>query len=70
MADALPANYPLSQPDCAFFAHFAGPATELEQASLAVIDAGLAQGADPAGIARAARLLQAYELLFWDSLPR
>ena len=36
----------------------------------AVIDAGLAQGADPAGIARAARLLQAYELLFWDSLPR
>jgi hypothetical protein len=35
-----------------------------------VIDAGLARGVDPAGIARAARLLQAYELLFWDSLPR
>jgi hypothetical protein len=70
MADALPANYQISQQDCAFFAHFAGPTTELEQASLAVIDAELACGADPAGIARAARLLQAYELLFWDSLPR
>jgi hypothetical protein len=70
MADALPANYQISREDCAFFEHFAGPTTELEQASLAVIDAGLADGADPAGIARAARLLQAYELLFWDSLPR
>jgi hypothetical protein len=70
MADALLANYQLSLADCAFFVHFAGPTTELEQASLAVIDAGLANGADPAGIARAARLLQAYELLFWDSLPR
>jgi thiaminase len=70
MADALPGNYEISQEDCAFFAHFAGPATELEQISLEVIDAELAQGADPAGIRRAARLLQAYELLFWESLPR
>jgi hypothetical protein len=70
MADALPINYQLSWADCAFFRHFAGPTSELEQASLAVIDAELAQGADPAAIARAARLLQAYELLFWDSLPR
>jgi hypothetical protein len=70
MADVLPVNYQLSQADCAFFRHFTGPTTALEQASLAVIDAELAHGADPAGIARAARLLQAYELLFWDSLPR
>src|SRR5947209_17550579 len=70
MAAALPANYQISREDCAFFRHFAGPVTELEQASLDVIDAGLADGADPAAIARAARLLQAYELLFWDSLPR
>ena len=70
MADALRSNYQLTPGDCAFFAHFADPSTELEQISLAVIDAGLAEGADPAAIARAARLLQAYELLFWDSLPR
>jgi hypothetical protein len=70
IAAALPANYQINAEDCAIFRHFAGPATELEQASLAVIDAGLAHCADLAGIARAARLLQAYELLFWDSLPR
>ncbi|MGH3535468.1 MAG: transcriptional regulator [Pseudonocardiaceae bacterium] len=70
MADALPRAYQLESEDCAFFAHFAGPTTELERISLEVIDAGLVEGVDPARIARAARLLQAYELLFWDSLPR
>lgn len=70
MADALPSTYQLTREDCAFFAHFAGPTTELERISLEVIDAGLAQGVDPASIARAARLLQSYELLFWNSLPR
>lgn len=70
MRDALPVNYRIPREECAFFAHFAGPVAELERASLAVIDDGLARGADPAAIARAARLLQAYELLFWDSLPR
>jgi TENA/THI-4/PQQC family protein len=70
MADALPGAYQLTEEDCAFFAHFAGPTTELERISLEVIDAGLAQGVDAARIARAARLLQAYELLFWNSLPR
>ncbi|MDQ2789848.1 MAG: transcriptional regulator [Actinomycetota bacterium] len=70
MADALPSTYQLTAQDCAFVAHFAAPTTELERISLEVIDAGLGQGVDPANIARAARLLQAYELLFWDSLPR
>ena len=70
MADALPSTYQLTPQDCAFFAHFAGPTTELQRISLEVIDAGLAKGVDPASITRAARLLQAYELLFWDSLPR
>jgi thiaminase len=69
MATALPRNYQLTEPDCAFFAHFAGPTSELERVSLEVIDAELTQGVDPASITRAARLLQAYELLFWDSLP-
>ncbi len=70
MAAALPASYQLTDVDCAFFAHFAGPSTELERASIQVIDAGLAQGVEATDIARAARLLQAYELLYWDSLPR
>ncbi|MBV9111068.1 MAG: transcriptional regulator [Gemmatimonadetes bacterium] len=70
MADALVNTYQLTAPDCAFFAHFAGSTAELERISLEVIDAGLGQGNDPASIARAARLLQAYELMFWNSLPR
>lgn len=61
---------PDHQQDCAFFAHFAGPTTELERISLEVIGTRLAQGADPAAISRADRLLQAYELPFWESLPR
>lgn len=70
MYAALRAEYGYTDGDCAFFALFAGPITELERHSLEVIDAGLAQGAEPAAIARAARLLQAYELRYWDSLPR
>jgi len=70
MATALPASYQLAEQDCVFFAQFAGPTTELQRSSLEVIDAGLAQGIEEAGISRAARLLQAYELLYWNSLPR
>ena len=70
IADALPGTHQLAPRDCAFFAHFAGSTTELERTSLEVIDAGLSGGVEPASIARAARLLQAYELLFWDNLPR
>lgn len=70
MAEALTSVYRLTADDCAFFTGFAGPLTELQRASLEVIDAGLAGGAEPTRIARAARLLQAYELLYWTSLPR
>jgi TENA/THI-4/PQQC family len=62
-------HYGLAERDRAFFAHFAGPTDELERASLDVIDAGLAAGVPPEAVARAARLLQAYELQFWDGLP-
>lgn len=70
MHTALTVHYGLGEADCAFLTHFSGPTDELERTSLAVIDAGLAEGVDPAAIARAARLLQAYELQFWQGLPR
>jgi hypothetical protein len=35
---------------------------------LAVLDEGLGAGDSPTRAGRAARLLQAYELLFWDTL--
>ena len=70
MATTLPTSYQLAEQDCAFFAQFAAPTTELQRTSLEVIDAGLVQGVEEASISRAARLLQAYELLYWNSLPR
>jgi hypothetical protein len=69
MHRALTTAYGMAPEDCAFFALFAAPTADLERDSLAVIDASLAEGADPVAVARAARLLQAYELLYWDSLP-
>ena len=35
---------------------------------LAVVGEGLQQGADPVRIRRAARLLQWFELLYWDTV--
>jgi TENA/THI-4/PQQC family len=70
MQKALQSAYGYTEAACAFFALFATGSAELERQSLEVIDAGLAQGVEPVSIARAARLLQAYELLYWDSLPR
>ncbi len=35
---------------------------------MAVVAGGLARGVDPRLIKRAARLLQGYEKLFWDTL--
>jgi hypothetical protein len=54
--------------DASFFEFFAEPAPGFEERALAVADQGLAAGDSPARARRAARLLQAYELLFWDTL--
>jgi hypothetical protein len=47
----------------AFFDFFAAPPPGFEERALALIACG-----DPATSRRAARLLQAYELLYWDTL--
>lgn len=52
----------------AFFDFFATSPPGFEDTALAVIDEGLAAGDDPVDARRAARLLQAYELMFWDAL--
>jgi thiaminase len=54
--------------DTSFFAFFARPAPGFAERALEVADEGLAAGEDPARARRAARLLQAYELMFWDTL--
>lgn len=54
--------------EISFFEFFAQPASGFEDQGLAVADLGLAAGDSVAGARRCARLLQAYELLFWDTL--
>jgi thiaminase len=54
--------------DVSFFEFFAAPSPEFEQSAAAVVEEGLAAGEPEAGARRAARLLQAYELLYWDTL--
>jgi hypothetical protein len=63
LADLLRGRY-----DISFFEFFAQPAPGFEEQALAVAEVGLAAGDSAAGARRCARLLQAYELLFWDTL--
>jgi pyrroloquinoline quinone (PQQ) biosynthesis protein C len=68
MSAALRARYGLTSADTAFFDLFATTAPEFEPAALAVVDDGLRRGIEPAAIKRAARLLQGFEKLFWDTV--
>lgn len=68
MAEALRARYELDEGAVAFFMFFAPPPPDFEHRLLAVLDDGLAGREPPVRARRAARLLQAYELLFWDTL--
>jgi thiaminase len=68
VADALRRRHGFDEPAVAFFTFFASPPPGFEQRALTVIDAGLAAGDDPAHARRATRLLQAYELRFWDGI--
>ncbi len=54
--------------DVAFFDFFAGPPADFADRALAVAEQGLERGELPDQARRAARLLQAYELLYWDAL--
>ena len=65
---ALQAGYGLSGQDVAFFDLFASAPPGFEEQALAVVEEGLEQGADPVRIRRAARLLQGFELLYWDTM--
>ena len=68
MGAALKRRHGLAEAEVRFFDLFAEPDPDFEQQALAVVAEGLEQGVSERGIARAARLLQAYELLYWDTL--
>jgi hypothetical protein len=68
VAEALRGGYRLDDRAVAFFTFFAEPPADSEQRLLGVLNTGLAAGDSSMAARRAARLLQAYELLFWDTL--
>jgi pyrroloquinoline quinone (PQQ) biosynthesis protein C len=68
LARSLRRRYGLGGEQVAFLELFADPAPEFEERALVVIDAGLARGVPERLVRRAPRLLQGYEVLFWDTL--
>lgn len=68
VAAALRRAYDAGDDAVAFFEFFAAPAPGFREDTLAVVQAGLDAGEDFSEMRCAARLLQAYELLFWDAL--
>ena len=71
VGSALREQYGLTQYATAFFDLFSGPTpSEFDEGVHRVIDNGLNHGVDEAQLRRAARLLQSYELMFWDGVYR
>jgi thiaminase len=68
VAAALREVYGAGDDAVAFFDFFANPPEGFESRALTVLDEGLAAGDSPVLARRATRLLQAYELSFWDAL--
>jgi hypothetical protein len=68
VAAALRASYNAPDEAVGFFEFFANPPANFEADALAVLDEALATGDSPLHARRATRLLQSYELSFWDAL--
>jgi pyrroloquinoline quinone (PQQ) biosynthesis protein C len=68
MGQALRDRYGLTREATAFFDLFAAPPAEFEDQAMTAVVGGLAGGDDPRLVKRAARLLQGYEKLYWDTL--
>lgn len=68
IAAALREHYGFSDEACAFFDFFVEPTPELERQAVAALQTGLDRGWEPAAAIGYGRLLQGFELLFWNSL--
>ncbi|WP_309111101.1 transcriptional regulator [Saccharothrix sp.] len=64
----LRAHYGFEPEDTAFFDFFATPVPELEQQGLDAVQAGLDAGVSFDDAVEHVRLLQGYELMFWNTL--
>src|SRR5918992_1611946 len=68
LSQILRERFGLGEKEVAFFELFANPPATFEANALSVIQQGLDRGTEPRMIQRAVRLLQAYELMYWDTL--
>ncbi len=68
LSRGLKDRFEMTEEQVRFFDFFATPPPTFEDQALAVIQHGLDRGEDPRLVGRAARLLQAYELMYWDAL--
>jgi thiaminase len=68
VAAALRESYCAPDEAVGFFDFFANPPADFEANALAVLDEALAAGDSRLRARRATRLLQSYELYFWDAL--
>jgi hypothetical protein len=65
---ALRTSYGFADRACAFFDFFAAPSDELETLAIAAVAQALEAGARPTAAREYGRLMQGYELMFWNSL--
>ncbi|MCP2259077.1 TENA/THI-4/PQQC family protein [Streptoalloteichus tenebrarius] len=68
LGKALREHYGFDDRACGFFDFFATPAPEMEDQALAVVQSALDAGQDLTLARRYARMLQDYELMFWNTL--
>jgi hypothetical protein len=68
LGQALRVHYGFDDEACAFLDFFATPVPQLEAQALAAVQAGLDTGVPLDGAREHTRLLQAYELTFWNTL--
>lgn len=68
MSKALNLKFNFKAEELKFFDLFANTPPEFQSQATAVVSDGLSQGISPHLVERAARLLQGYELMFWDCL--
>jgi thiaminase len=68
-AQALGRHHGLTEDQVAFFTFFSALPPGFEDAALTLLQTGLDAGDDQEGAKIAARMMQAYELAFWDALP-
>lgn len=69
ISSGLQTHYGLGPDETHFFDTFSG-LRELEDKAVNVIDDDLQNGVEPFMIIRAARLMQSYEIMFWDAMAR